>query len=78
LRQPGPVLLLAADLLSRAHLGDTTPDLADAVAFGLRLGGVCAPVLAQRWEEGWSRPLAQWRDDLGITQELRLSPFVVG
>jgi ubiquinone biosynthesis protein Coq4 len=39
---------------------------------------VCAPVLAQRWEEGWSRPLAQWRDDLGITQELRLSPFVVG
>ena len=48
------------------------------MAFGLRLGGVCAPVLAQRWEEGWSRPLAQWRDDLGITQELRLSPFVVG
>jgi ubiquinone biosynthesis protein Coq4 len=78
LRQPGPVLLLAADLLSRAHLSDTTPDLADAVAFGLRLGGVCAPVLAQRWEEGWHRPLSQWRDDLGITQELQLSPFVVG
>jgi ubiquinone biosynthesis protein Coq4 len=78
LRQPGPVLLLAADLLSRAHLNDTTPDLADAVSFGLRLGGVCAPVLAQRWEEGWERPLSEWRDQLGISEELRLSPFAVG
>ena len=77
LRQPGPVLLLAADLLSRAHLNDTTPDLADAVSFGLRLGGVCAPVLAQRWEEGWERPLSEWRDQLGISEELRLSPFAV-
>ena len=77
LRQPGPVLLLAADLLSRAHLSDTTPDLADAVSFGLQLGGVCAPVLAQRWEEGWERPLSEWRDRLGISEELRLSPFAV-
>ena len=77
LRQPGAVLLLAADLLSRAHLNDTKPDLADAVSFGLRLGGVCAPVLAQRWEEGWERPLSEWRDQLGISEELRLSPFVL-
>jgi ubiquinone biosynthesis protein COQ4 len=75
LRQPGPVLLLAADLLCRAHLDDTCPDLADAVAFGLQLGGVCAPLLAQRWEEGWERPLAQWRRDLGIADALALSPF---
>ena len=59
LRQPAPVLLLAADLLSRAHLQDTTPDLADAVSFGLRLGGVCAPLLPQRWEQAWTMPLAQ-------------------
>jgi len=75
LRQPGPVLLLAADLLSRAHLADTSPDLADVVSFGLRLGGVCAPLLAQRWEEGWLRPLAEWRQHLGIGDELALSPF---
>lgn len=77
LRQPGPVLLLAADLLSRAHLSDTTPDLADAVSFGLRLGGVCAPILAQRWEEGWETPLTQWRDQLGISEELTRSPFAL-
>ncbi len=75
LRQPGPVLLLAADLMARAHAADTQPDLADAVSFGLRLGGVCAPLLAQRWEEGWTRPLADWREQLGIAEELRLSPF---
>jgi len=77
LRQPGSALLIAADLMSRAHLGDSTPDLADAVSFGLRLGGVCAPLLAQRWEEGWTRPLNQWRQELGIADELRLSPFHV-
>jgi len=75
LRQPGPALLLAADLLARAHWPDTTPDLADAVAFGLHLGGVCPPLLAQRWEENWHRPLEQWRHDLGIGEELNRSPF---
>ena len=75
LRQPGPVLLLAADLMARSHFADTVPDLADAVSFGLRLGGVCAPLLAQRWEEGWTRPLADWRQQLGIADELLLSPF---
>lgn len=75
LRQPGPVLLLAADLMARSHTPDTVPDLADAVSFGLRLGGVCAPLLAQRWEEGWTRPLTDWQRQLGIVEELRLSPF---
>ena len=78
LRQPGPVLLLAADLLARAHWPDTTPDLADAVAFGLHLGGVCPPLLAQRWEENWHRPLEQWRHDLGIVDDLSRSPFRQG
>jgi ubiquinone biosynthesis protein Coq4 len=75
LRQPGPVLLLAADLLSRAHRTDSQPDLADAVAFGLHLGGVLAPLLAQRWEEGWERPLLQWRRQLGVAAELARGPF---
>lgn len=40
--------------MSRAHLEDAIPDLADAVACGLRLKGMCKPLLAQRWEEGWT------------------------
>jgi ubiquinone biosynthesis protein Coq4 len=61
--------------MARSHVADTVPDLADAVSFGLRLGGVCAPLLAQRWEDGWTRSLADWRQQLGIADELLLSPF---
>lgn len=75
LRQPGPALLIAADLLSRAHLADSQPDVAEAIAFGLRLGGICAPLLAQRWEEGWAVSIEEWRHRLGIAEELRQSPF---
>jgi ubiquinone biosynthesis protein COQ4 len=46
-----------------------------AAAFGLKLGAVCAPLLAQRWEEGWHRPLAEWREQLGIAALVARSPF---
>lgn len=75
LRFPSSALVLAAQLLSRSHLEDQKPDLAEAIAYGLKLGGICAPLLAQRWEEGWERPLSDWRDDLNITAELQNSPF---
>jgi ubiquinone biosynthesis protein Coq4 len=42
---------------------------------GLELGRVCAPLLAQRWEEGWHWPLAQWREQLGIAALVQSSPF---
>ena len=34
-----------------------------------------AMLLAQRWEEGWGQPLAQWREQLGITALVERSPF---
>jgi len=43
-------------------------------AFGLQLGAVCAPLLAQRGEEGWHRPLAEWREQLGIAALVERSP----
>lgn len=76
LYHPGAALLICADLLSRALNPPTTPDLAEAIAYGLRLGGRCAPLLAQRWEEGWGEPLAAWRDRLGISAVLAESPFL--
>ena len=50
-------------------------DVGQAAAYGLELGRVCAPLLAQRWEEGWERPLADWREQLGITALVARSPF---
>ena len=41
-----------------------------------RDGGVpVGAVLAQRWEEAWERPLADWREQLGITALVERSPF---
>ena len=77
LRWPGSAMLLGADLLHRCLEGPNPvgPDLGEAVAYGLELGRLSAPLLAQRWEEGWERPLAQWRQELGIAAVVAGSPF---
>lgn len=77
LRWPGSAMLLGADLLHRCLEGPAAGavDVGQAVAYGLELGRACAPLLAQRWEEGWGQPLAQWREQLGITALVERSPF---
>jgi ubiquinone biosynthesis protein Coq4 len=77
LRWPGSAMLLGADLLHRCLAGPSAgePDVGMAVAYGLELGATCAPLLAQRWEQGWERPLAQWRQQLGIDAIVARSPF---
>jgi ubiquinone biosynthesis protein Coq4 len=83
LRWPGSALLLAADLIHRvnedgAHSQDNGVDVGRAVAFGLELGATASPFLAQRWEQGWHRPLQEWRDALGLSPSLMArSPFAV-
>jgi len=46
-------------------------------ADGLELGRITAPLLAQRWEQGWDRPLADWREHLGIATLVARSPFQI-
>jgi ubiquinone biosynthesis protein Coq4 len=77
LRWPGSAMLLGADLLHRCLEGpaDGAVDAGQAAAYGLELGRICAPLLAQRWEEGWDRPLAEWREQLGIADLVARSPF---
>ena len=77
LRWPGSAMLLGADLLHRCLEGPAAGevDAGQAAAYGLELGRVCAPLLAQRWEEGWDRPLAKWREQLGIAELVDRSPF---
>jgi len=84
LRWPGCALLLAADLIHRvdddeSNSQDNGVDVGRAVAFGLELGASAAPFLAQRWEQGWQRPLQDWRDALGLSPSLMArSPFAKG
>jgi ubiquinone biosynthesis protein COQ4 len=77
LRWPGSAMLLGADLLHRCLEGPVAGevDYGQAAAYGLELGRISAPLLAQRWEEGWDRPLAAWREQLGITALVARSPF---
>ncbi|NDD70197.1 MAG: hypothetical protein EBZ29_12810, partial [Synechococcaceae bacterium WB9_4xC_028] len=77
LRWPGSAMLLGADLLHRCLKvpANDEVDVGQAAAYGLELGRICAPLLAQHWEEGWDRPLADWREQLGITALVALSPF---
>ncbi len=81
LRWPGCALLLAADLIHRVHddldpSGPAGVDVGRAIAYGLELGAsTSAPLLAQRWEEDWSRPLAEWREQLGLSGLMVRNPF---
>jgi len=74
---PGSAMVLGADLLHRCLEGPAAGevDVGQAAAYGLELGRVCTPLLPQRWEEGWGRPLAEWREQLGITALVASSPF---
>lgn len=40
--------------------------LIDQIALGYRMGREAKPLLAQKWEEQWEKPLSQWRAELGI------------
>ena len=37
-----------------------------AIAFGNRIGLEAQPLVLQRWEEAWDKPLCAWRQELGV------------
>lgn len=64
---------LAALLIAEALISTTLTDpgqlpaLVEAVHTGLAMGRQARPLFAQRWEEGWAKPLEQWRRELKLT-----------
>lgn len=66
-RRPLAGILIAGGflniLLNQPELLDR---LLDRVAAGYRMGAKAKPLLAQRWEEHWEKPLAEWRSELEI------------
>ncbi len=54
--------LLTTTLLEPAQL----PPLVEAIRIGLQMGLEARPLFAQRWEEGWAKPLEQWRHELQL------------
>jgi ubiquinone biosynthesis protein COQ4 len=40
--------------------------LLQQVAIGYRMGAKAKPLLAQKWEEQWEKPLTEWRSELNV------------
>jgi ubiquinone biosynthesis protein COQ4 len=64
---PFAAMLIANALVSVTLLApEQLPELLASIDRGQRLGKSCAPLFAQRWEEGWEVSLEEWRSQLGI------------
>ncbi len=46
----------------------------ECIALGYRHGSKAKPLLAQRWEEHWSKPVSDWRKELGIETTKKYIP----
>ncbi len=68
---PLATMLVANSLVSSTLLApEELPALLGAIAQGFQMGKTAKSLFAQRWEEGWEKPLTQWQAELNI-QPLR-------
>jgi ubiquinone biosynthesis protein COQ4 len=64
---PGYVLLTSAgQLASFRFQPDRFPSISAAVAHGHSIARQAQCLAAAKWEEGWHKPVRQWRQELGI------------
>lgn len=54
--------LMSLTLREPEHL----PQLIEAINKGLQMGKTAKSLFAQKWEEGWEKPLTQWQTELNI------------
>jgi ubiquinone biosynthesis protein COQ4 len=64
---PLATMLIANALVSSTLLApNELPKLIQAIAQGLEMGRVAKSLFAQKWEEGWDKPLSEWQAELKI------------
>ena len=66
IHQPVSLLYLCAVLLHTMPEPELYGRTLNRLQEGLQMGWKAGNLLAQRWELGWERPLAEWREQLGI------------
>lgn len=70
---PLAAMLIANSLISSTLLDpEQLPRLLDAIAHGWQMGKTAKALFAQKWEEGWEKPLTQWRTELNIQFQKQL------
>lgn len=66
-RRPLAGILIAGAFVSTLlNQPEQLDRLLDRVASGYRMGAKAKPLLSQKWEDHWEKPLAEWRSELGI------------
>ena len=63
---PLAIILIAGGLLKTLRHPENLDRLLDQIAIGYRMGTKAKPFLAQKWEDHWEKPLAEWRSDLNL------------
>jgi ubiquinone biosynthesis protein COQ4 len=71
---PLSIMLIAGGLLKTLKTPNELDRLLDRIAVGYRIGVKAKPFLAQKWEEGWEKPLATWRSELGVEEMTEYKP----
>lgn len=66
IHSPLAVTLMAAVTLFTLKTNGPLEAIVDSMQRGWNLGKQAKPFLGQKWEEGWEKPLSQWRQELGI------------
>lgn len=64
MHNPLSVALIGGGLLRTLKSADELDAIMNEVSRGWRLGRDAQPFFAQRWEDGWDRPIAEWRAEL--------------
>ncbi|APB34265.1 Uncharacterized protein involved in ubiquinone biosynthesis [Gloeomargarita lithophora Alchichica-D10] len=73
---PSSVLLQVASMgMALKQQPARLPELTQQVARGMGMAIQMQPLIAQRWEDGWDKPLRQWREDLNITNPVIEEPY---
>lgn len=66
-RRPVAVIIVAQFILKALLKAPATlPGLFDGIVAGYQMGKTAKPFLGQRWEDGWDKPMALWRAELGL------------
>ena len=62
---PLATMLVANSLISTTlKEPEMLPQLLAAIAQGFHMGKAAKPLFAQKWEEGWEKPLTEWQAEL--------------
>jgi ubiquinone biosynthesis protein COQ4 len=66
MRSPLAGVILGAFIISVLKSSIPLNPLVNRMQQGWQIGEIASPFIAQKWEENWEKPLAEWRNELKV------------